>query len=172
MKGRANKTFPANNAYTSPKAGYFILSYSQDKINQRPKTKPDCTKKGRIKELYIQALLSCSPPPILYNKKTAWITKDGKSSITDYTDMQHIHFIRRQKCPAPGSPFWALSAATWAQLDRAGLIPAGWPLLFIPTPVTLSLCSGAAVSGRGRGLCFLAQELSELKVCAASQMRI
>lgn len=34
MKGRANKTFSANNVYTSPKAGYFILSYSQDKINQ------------------------------------------------------------------------------------------------------------------------------------------
>lgn len=33
MKGRANKTFSTNNVYTSLKAGYFILSYSQEEIN-------------------------------------------------------------------------------------------------------------------------------------------
>lgn len=115
MKGRANKIFSANNVYMSPKAGYFVLSYCQDKINQTR-----LSKEGKNKRFFIQPLPFCSPPSILYNKKLIelWKRWNPASQITRNCSTSAF-FIRRQNCllvTAPVSPFRALLRAAWLSM--------------------------------------------------------
>lgn len=149
MKGRANKTF-SSNVYTSPKAGYFILSYSQDKIN-----KTRLSKEGKNERAFYPgySLLFSTPCSLQQNFIESWKTENPAPQVTR-TCSTSTCFIRWQNSllvPGPASSFRALLAASWLGM-------AAWQGWVDPFCVAIAFhphCHhSAAVSGSGQGPCF------------------
>lgn len=156
MKGRANKAFSAN-IYTSPKAGYFILSYSQDKINQTR-----LSKEGKNERAFYpgSSLLFSTPHSLQQKLIESWKMGNPAPQITR-TCSTSACFIRWENgllVSAAASSVRALLAASW-------LSAAAWQGWADPYCVAVAFhprcCHSAAVSGRGqravllsRGVCW------------------
>lgn len=167
MKGRANKTYSAN-VDTSPKAGYFILSYSQDKINQT-----GLSKEGKNERAFYpgSSLLFSTPYSLQQKLIELWKMGNPAPQIkrTCSTSTCFIRWQNSLQVPAAASSVRALLAASW-------LIVAVWQGWADPYCVAAAFhprCRhSAALSGSGQGPCFWAKELAEVELWAASQMRL